>query len=387
MSVAEPAPGGGRIATLDVLRGIAILGTFASNAWLFAVPGGAFAWVSGGLVPQDPVEAGLRLLSNGKFLALLTLLFGIGIELQYRSALRRGLPWPGRYPLRALILFVEGALNYVLVFEFDVLMGYAVAAVLVAYLIGRSDRLIRAWIVVVGTLFAVVLLGLTAVLLAVPDTPGPPPVVDASATASWTAQVAARLQFFPLFRIEIPLIVPSATVLFLAGALLLRAGALTDTAAGMRIRRRLMVVGFGVALPLNALTAFGSADWFLVDRYLLPPVVALGLFASVTTVGLRSRRAPGAARRGLTAVGRTALSCYVAQNVLGAFLCYGWGLGLAVRFADAPSWWVVGLWATVCALLMVAASLWLRRFDRGPLELLAHRVQGMGRVPARAGSG
>ena len=102
MFVAERAPAGGRIATLDVLRGIAILGTFASNAWLFAVPGGAFAWVSGGLVPQDPVEAGLRLLSNGKFLALLTLLFGIGIELQYRSALRRGLPWPGRYPLRAL---------------------------------------------------------------------------------------------------------------------------------------------------------------------------------------------------------------------------------------------------------------------------------------------
>ena len=83
-------------------------------------------------------------------------------------------------------------------------------------------------------------------------------MVDASATASWTAQVAARLQFFPLFRIEIPLIVPSATVLFLAGALLLRAGALTDTPAGVRIRRRLMVVGFGVALPLNALTAFGS---------------------------------------------------------------------------------------------------------------------------------
>jgi len=88
MSVAEPAPAGGRIAALDILRGIAILGTFASNAWLFAVPGGAFAWLSGGLLPQDPVEAGLRLLSNGKFLALLTLLFGIGIELQYRSGVK-----------------------------------------------------------------------------------------------------------------------------------------------------------------------------------------------------------------------------------------------------------------------------------------------------------
>jgi uncharacterized protein len=45
----------------------------------------------------------------------------------------------------------------------------------------------------------------------------------------------------------------------------------------------------------------------------------------------------------------------------------------------------VGLWAAVCAVLMVAASLWLQRFDRGPLELLAHHVQGIGRVPARVG--
>jgi uncharacterized protein len=278
-------------------------------------------------------------------------------------------------------------LHYVLVFEFDVLMGYAVAALLVAYLIGRPDRVLRAWIAVVGTVLAALLLGITALLLAVPDTPGPPPAADPSATASRPAQVADRLQFFPLFRIEIPLIIPSATVLFLTGALLLRARALTDTPAGMRIRRRLMVVGFGVALPLNTLTAFGGPDSSLVDRYLLPPVVALGILALVTTVVLRSRRAPGWARRGLAAVGRTALSCYVAQNVLGAFLCYGWGLGLAARFADAPPWWVVGLWATVCAVLMVGASLWLRRCDRGPLELLAHHVQSLGRAPARAGSG
>jgi uncharacterized protein len=51
--------------------------------------------------------------------------------------------------------------------------------------------------------------------------------------------------------------------------------------------------------------------------------VALGLLALVTTVVLRSRRAPDPARRRLAAVGRTALSCYVAQNVLVAFLCYG----------------------------------------------------------------
>jgi len=37
----------------------------------------------------------------------------------------------------------RGLLHYVLVFEFDVLMSYAVTSMLVAYLIGRSDPAVR----------------------------------------------------------------------------------------------------------------------------------------------------------------------------------------------------------------------------------------------------
>jgi uncharacterized protein len=143
---------------------------------------------------------------------------------------------------------------------------------------------------------------------------------------------------------------------------------------GLRSRRRLMVVGFGLALPLNVVTAFAGQDWFLVDRYLLPPLVALGLLGLVTTIVLRYRRAPGPMRRGIAAVGRTALSCYVLQNVLAGVLCYDWGLGLAGRLDAARPWWVIGLWAGVSGLLLVLASLWLRRFDRGPLELAMHRL-------------
>jgi uncharacterized protein len=376
-----------RIAALDVLRGIAILGTLASNVWLFAVPGGALALFSGALVTADPVESGLRLLSNGKFLALLTLLFGVGIELQYRSAVRGGARWPGRYPLRALILFVEGFLHYLLVFEFDVLMGYAIGSLVVAHLVARSDRAVRVWTGVVAGGYVAIVLALTALLVAEPDGPAAALTVDASGTASWPAEVAARLQYLPLFRIELLLIVPSTIVLFLVGARLRRAGAFADTAAGTRLRRRLMVVGFCGALPLNALTTFAGLDWFLVDRYLLPPFVALGLLGLVTTVVLHARRGPGPLRHGVAAVGRTALSCYVLQNVLASALCYEWGLGLASRLADARPWWVVGLWAGICAVLLVAAPLWLRRFDRGPLELVAHRLYASRRAPGAAGKG
>lgn len=370
--------GRGRIDALDVLRGVAILGTFGTNVWLFAEPGGPAAWISTAFTEGDPLESALQALTNGKFLALLTLLFGVGIELQYRSAVRRGNPWPGRYPVRAAILFVEGLVHYVLVFEFDVLMGYAIASVLVAYLVGRSDRAVRAWAGAAGAVYVAVLLAVTGLLLVTPDASASGSAPDPALTASWPRQVQLRLEYATLFRAELLLIVPSAVVLFLVGSRLVRAGAFTE--AGAPIRRRLMVVGLGAGVPLNALVAAAGPDWFLVDRYLAPPLVALGLLGLGTTLVQRARRGPGPIRRGLTAVGRTALSCYVLQNLLAAVLCYGWGLGLAERFAGTGPWFVLALWAGVSGLLLGAAPLWLRRADRGPLELLMHRAVAGGQA-------
>ncbi|WP_340683477.1 DUF418 domain-containing protein [Amycolatopsis coloradensis] len=369
---------GGRISSLDLLRGVAILGTFGTNVFLFAHPGGPAGFfqdfVGTATTFAERAEVGLRVLTNGKFLALLTILFGVGLELQYQSARRRAAPWPGRYPLRAGILFLEGVAHFLLVFEGDVLMAYGLTSLLVAYLVGRNDRVVRNVVVVVGGTYVALLLAATALLVATPEVSGEPAPVAPSATASWPAQVAVRLNDFFLLRAEIVLIVPSAVVLFLLGSRLRRAGVFDDTDKGARLRSRLLVLGFAVGLPLNVLTGFGGPDWLLVDRYLLPPLVAVGLLALVTHLTLRMRERPGAVRSGLIAVGRTALSCYVLQNLLAGALCYGWGLGLAERFADVRPWWIVGLWAFVGLTNIGFAVLWLRRFDRGPLELLMHRL-------------
>ncbi|MGH4009658.1 MAG: DUF418 domain-containing protein, partial [Pseudonocardiaceae bacterium] len=338
-----------RIEVLDVLRGVAILGTLGTNIWIFTDPRGP-AGVLNGLTSPDTLGQTLGFLTNGKFLALLSLMFGIGLELQYQSARRRGTPWPGWYLWRAALLFVEGLLHYLLIFEFDVLMGYAVTAMIVAWLIGRSDRAVRAWMIAVGALHVVAVGLLTVAIAGAAPSPAQPQL--SFATGSWTDQVLDRIVLAPVYRLEAVFIVPLGIVLFLAGSRLLRAGALVDDAAGRRIRARLMAVGLGVAAPLNLLTTYAGPSWFLVDRYLLPPFVALGLLGLITTVVYQLTDAPGLLRTGLTAVGRTSLSCYVFQNLVAAVLCYGWGFGLASRFADARPWWVIGAWAGICAVLM-----------------------------------
>ncbi|GAA5027507.1 DUF418 domain-containing protein [Actinopolymorpha pittospori] len=371
------APTYPRILALDVLRGLAILGTLGTNVWIFTNPEGPPSALEAPTTDTlaGAVEMVLRFFANGKALALLTLLFGIGLELQYRSARKRGRRWPGWYLWRAGLLFVEGLLHYVLVFEFDVLMAYALTSVVVAFLVGRSDRAVRWWMIVVGTLH-LLFVGLVTLGMSMVSASNQPLVVpsrpDLFTHGGYLEQLSDRLTLAPFYRLEAIFILPLGIVLFLAGSRLLRAGVFDDTAKGARIRARLMVVGLGVAFPLNAVTMFVlGPSWALVDRYVLAPVVAFGLLGLVTTLLHRMRAGrPGILRRGLTAVGRTALSCYVFQNLLAAVLCYGWGLGLTARLEGARPWWVIGAYVGIVALFMSLSSLWLRRFDRGPLELM-----------------
>ncbi|GAA1653757.1 DUF418 domain-containing protein [Actinoplanes couchii] len=358
-----------RIPVLDVLRGVAILGTLGTNIWIFTDPRGP----AGSLISDGPgfFETLLRTLSNGKFLALLTLLFGIGLELQYRSAKRRGERWPGWYLWRAVLLLAEGALHYLLIFEWDVLMAYALVSLLVAGVVARTDRAVR-----VGMAGAAVLHLVLITLLTLAGIDGDSGL--SAYPAAYADQVSGRIEHFWEFRSESILIIPLTILLFLGGSRLMRAGLFTDTSAGSRLRRRLTVLGLGVGLPLNLLTAFAGPRWFFVDRYVCAPLVAVGLLAALTALLMRSTGSPR-----LAAVGRTALSCYVLQNLLCAVLCYGWGLGLADRFADLRPWWPPVAWALVSALLIVASGWWLRRFDRGPLELAWHWAW---RLPQRQGA-
>lgn len=365
----------GRIAALDVLRGVAILGTLGTNAWAFTHPGGPTGFLAEFGASDDAL---LMALTNGKFLGLLSIMFGIGLAIQHRSAVRRGRRWPGWYLWRSALLLLEGLLHYVLIFEFDVLVFYALVSVVVAFLVGRDPEVARRWLVGVGLLHLALVGLLTLALVSGQGAVGDPGVV--SSTDSWVGQVRDRLENFWLFRAEGFFVLPLSTVLFLAGALLFRAGALEDSARGRRLQRRLVGWGLGLGVPLNLLTTLAGPDWFAVDRYLCAPLVAFGLLGGITALVNRVKAEAGVLRRGLTSVGRAALSCYIAQNLLASALCYGWGLDLTARWGHLGAWFTAGTWLVVSALLVPAASWWMRRFERGPVEALWDRLY---RAPQR----
>ena len=361
-----------RFAALDVLRGIAILGTFATNVWIFTHPEGLAGYLNGSLPIMGAWDLPARILqqlSQGKFLGLLTIMFGMGLALQQQSARNAGRSWPGSYPLRAGLLFVDGLLHFLLVAEFDVLMGYAVTALLVSYLLLTRPR--SQWVFIfVATGIHLAMLGLIVLLLAFA---GPQPVAPLDPNpyldGSWWDLVLFRIDNLLLFRLEPIFIFMLSIALFLGGARLLAAGVLD--ASGGQLRRSLMWTGLVIALPVDmALGVFGGAAGIMAARYGTAPLVALGILA-VVAESYHRRPTSGFLGRRLSEVGRMALSCYVLQNLLASVLCYGWGLGWAGRVeAGLRVPLTLAVYAMVAMAVILFAHYWSRAFARGPLEWL-----------------
>jgi len=365
-----------RIPSLDVLRGIAILGTLATNIWIFTHPEGLIGYIETTWGAQGAlgwVEKFLQQVSQGKFLGLLTVMFGIGLAIQRESALRAGRAWPGAYPWRAALLFLDGLLHYLLVTEFDILMGYAVTAAVVAWVLSTSERSQRLWMWAAAAIHLLLLALAALALAAIGDQrpEGPVLAFNPYADGTWWQLVELRVRNFVPFRIEPAFVFFMSVALFLAGARLYAMGMLDGR--GAALRRRWMLLGLGVALPLDFVLGLGDgqAGWVLA-RYGTAPLAAIGLLALVAEVYVRRPR-PGTLGRRMAEIGRIALSGYVLQNILASAICYGWGLGLAARLsASARVPVTIALFLLVSGLVALFAHLWLRRFARGPLEWLWH---------------
>lgn len=272
------------------------------------------------------------------------------------------------------MLLLDGLLNFLLIAEFDVLMGYAVTALIVAFLLVRSPRAQWRWSIGLLCLhltaiagFALNRLGAGTPASSAAEPLSPNPYADGS---FWDL-LLFRIENAGLFRAEAVLILPLSIALFLIGARLFHAGVFAPH--GVRLRRWLLLVGFGVAAPADLLLGvFGGGDWVLVTRYAIAPLVSLAILSLVAEIYVR-RPATGFAGRRLSEIGRAALSCYVLQNLVAGILCYGWGFGLAARFApDARLPFTVAVYLVVVLTIALFAHFWLRRFERGPVEWLWH---------------
>lgn len=361
-----------RIRLLDILRGIAILGTLGTNIWIFSNLGDiSYIFTFEHYEWWNSFNDFLRILSlsliNGKLLGLLSIMFGIGLELKYQQSLRKGQPWPGVYLWTALFLMFEGFLHFTLVMEYDILMAYAVAAIIVSFIVKGSEKFIIGSMLLFGSFHFFLILLIFLVILT-QNVSGNifgsmQEIVALYQHGTWLEQVQYRFSNFLALRSEAIFTIPLNILLFLTGVLLMRKGAFADNEKGRLIRRKMLKIGLWVGLPLNLLLFIPGGLFDFPVRYLFAPILSIGYMGLISYLvdNMKSLRLCGV----LEKVGTMSLSCYVMQNILCSIIFYGWGLGIG---PIESSLLTLLLWGLVSVLQVLFVILWLNFYKFGPLE-------------------
>ncbi|OME91674.1 MULTISPECIES: DUF418 domain-containing protein [Paenibacillus] len=367
-----------RIRLLDILRGFAILGTLGTNIWIFA-HAGDLSYIttfdhSGWWGANDLLRMIVLFLVNGKLLGLLTIMFGVGLEMKYRQAKRKGKPWPGVYLWAVMFLVLEGLLHFILVMEYDILMSYGITAIIAAFIVKGGDRLIARTMNVIGSVFAIAILTLAGLMLASGGHISLGSFGDVVALyqeGTWVEQVQYRLANFLPLRMEAILVIPTNVFLFLLGVRFMRAGVFSPDENGKKLRSTLFKLGIYVGVPLNLLIFIPGGAFDLPVRYLFAPLMSMGYIAIMARM-IQYTKWEWLWRR-LENVGKMSLSCYVLQNILASAVFYGWGLGLAGKLNSAA---IIAIWLVISAFLLGMSSLWLRGFKLGPMETIRKQAVG-----------
>ncbi|PCK18564.1 hypothetical protein CEY02_18625 [Bacillus pumilus] len=364
-----------RIRLLDILRGFAILGTLGTNIWFFGYAGDTFATdqIADEYENGSLIESIVLMFVYGKMLSLLTIMFGVGLELKYQQAKRKNTPWPGPYLWILLFLLIEGFIHFALVMEYDVLMSYAITGLLVAFIVRGGNRRIKKGMIFSGVIHLLVMSFLIVFSLSEMETESydqsSEPVLEEQLSETWISQVQDRLQHFFMYREEAIFIIPMNTFLFLLGVRMMRAGVFYANERGRTLRETLFRIGLWIGLPLNALIFVPNELVEFVVRYAFSPL--LSIFYIAVIAKLLARTESWLMWTWMEYVGKMALSCYILQNVICSILFYSWGMGLGGQ-VNAPV--IVLAWVLISFLQIVISACCLNVWRMGPMEYIRSRA-------------
>ena len=413
--VAGPVLADERIGSMDVLRGVAVLGILLMNILGFALPFVASfdPTVAGGITGANRwIWAINTVLFEGKMRAIFSMLFGAGMLVLTSRLEQRGAAAESAdiYYRRLLWLVAFGLAHAYFVWWGDILFFYGVLGLFLFPL----RRLAGPTLVTAG--LCLLFIGAGRSLVAAVDVRSVRSAALAAnaaaasgatlseeqkaAQAAWEERVkhskppeeeirketaAYRGSYLDALRQRAGFLAreqPNALYHFfifdIGGMMLLGIGLLKlgvfSASRSVRDYWILATLGFGIGLPLAAVSVRND----LVSGF-NPATTAL------STVGLALARVPialghvavvmliwkaGAVRwltSRLAAVGQMAFSCYIMQSLICTTIFYGYGFGLFGRLQRYQLCYVVlGVWVVQ----LIASPIWLRHFRFGPLEWL-----------------
>ncbi len=389
-----------RIASLDFIRGIAVMGILVANIFAFGQPWAAYMYPDAFLVPSGDDGGWMWItqfvLIDGKMRGLFTLLFGAGMFLFLERAWARGdTRWLQARRLAWLALF--GLIHFYFIWFGDILFAYAVSGTILLLTVKwKASTQLKFGIAgyVIGTLIYAAMfaplpfvadtqLGESADLAEMRsslDAAKENMLSDSAASAElrmgddYTAIVDQQLtvHLFDPFT-NVMLFIPESLPLMLIGMALFRMGLFSG---GFDARRQrfwgwtgllaggALHLAIGLWAKSSGFTFWGSFASFMGISPLPRLLMVLGLAA---LLALYAPRATGWLGERISAAGRAAFTNYLGTSIVMLFVFHGWALGYYGEL-NRPQLYLVVL--LTWGLMLMWSKPWLERFRYGPLEWL-----------------
>jgi len=386
-----------RILSLDIIRGIAVMGIFSVNVVGMAMIENAYFY------PPDYgfhslgdriMWAANFILVDGKFRALFSILFGASTILVIERGIAAGKKdWQVHYP-RMLALLAFGLAHYYFLWWGDILANYALVG-MIAFIFWRLQP---KWLLIVAIAALAINYGPTVVLggqqIAKYEAKRAPDATpeqrksfdelmkelfsskedlaeDKQAHTTLPAHFESIVENEPMRPFQS---VPGYGLETLGLMLLGMAGYKTGFLTGGWRRKRYALVAavcigaslvyFGIGASRILAADFDPFTYFPWDQiYSGPfhPIAAIG-YAALIILLFPSR---GVIADRIAAVGRAAFTNYLGATIIGVIVFYEFGLGLYGDVSRGQAW----LFAPVVwALMLLWSKPWLDRFRYGPFE-------------------
>jgi uncharacterized protein len=404
---AGPVTSGERIVSLDVLRGVAVLGILFLNIQSFSMIGAAYMNPTAHMDLEGAnyvVWHLTHLLGDQKFMTIFSMLFGAGIVLMTGRAEAAGRGSAGVHYRRMGWLILFGILHAHLLWYGDILYMYGMCGLLAWPL----RKLPAAVLVAIG---AVVLIagggnimlydfsmpywgepGIANAMQGWAPTPEQAAVEIEHWRGSWLTQMNQRVPtalMFQLFMLPFYGFGWKVAALIVLGMGLFKLRIFSAARSG-RFYTTMAIVGLGAGLPIVQYGVLRhQADGWTIEysmfqgslyNYFASLAVSLGYVALVMLACRTPALAP--ALRPFAAAGRMALSNYLLQTIICTTLFYGHGFGLFGRVERTGQ---VAIVAAILVAQLIWSPIWLRYFRFGPFEWLWRSLTYWERQPMRRG--
>lgn len=385
-----------RIETLDVLRGMALIGIFIVNISLMKSMG-LLEYAFGIGQQKEGLDYGLSLLRDlfieGSFISIFSFLFGLGFYIFMDRASGKGFSANKLFIRRLFFLLIFGLVHLVFFWMGDILFYYALTGFLLLFFYRRKTKtiLISAF-VSLGAFFL-----LLSSQLFIPESMFRDIQQDGHTFINQANDVyphAPSMEWF-MFRLqnEIPLVlsqvlflIPFVLGLFLLGFYAGRKGWFHKPAEHVSFFRRLRNVSLVITIPfwlVMILTELAVIDLGFRNIYLYDLVMRMGAvslaftYIAVIALWMQSGRSRGVLSKFGT-MGKMALTNYLMQTVLMLTIIYSFNL-----YGNLALWQGLLIVLGIVIFQIYFSQYWLSRLRFGPMEWVWRKLTYGGHFSAK----